>query len=121
MAKKSQVMDLKWNGSSSAIVNRLGFGQDLNRFFAETLLDYAEPYTPKKTGNLRESAIVTANNSVGRITYNGVNYAKYQYVGPSSWNRTTPGTTSRWLEYAWTVHKFEISGKVGAQRRWHSK
>ena len=121
MAKKSPKMDFHWNYGVGGVVNRLGFGADLNRYFAETLLDYAEPYTPMKTGRLRERANVTANPMNAKITYDGVDYADYQYYGPDSWDRTTPGTTSQWLDYAWAVHKFEIAGKVGAYRRWHSR
>jgi hypothetical protein len=117
-------MHFEWNYGEKALVERLGFGKDLNEYFAKTLVQYAEPYTPMEKGNLRDAqrAGVSANNQRGYITYPGVSYADYQYFGnDSGWKRHTPGTTSRWLEYAWTIHKFQISGKVGAYRRWHSK
>ena len=122
MPSKSKRMHFEWNYGEVAMVERLGFGKDLNRKFAETLVKYAEPYTPKKTGNLRNSVEIKSNNQRATITYPGVTYADYQYFADdSTWNRHTPGTTSKWLDYAWTVHKFQISGEVGAYRRWHSR
>lgn len=129
MAKKSQKMHFEWNYSKAAIVDRLGFGTDLNKVFAETLVKYSEPYTPYKPSankpdnqHLRTNVEVRANNSRASITYPDLTYAQYQYFSDDSgWSRNTPGTTSRWLEYAWALHKPEISGTVGAYRRWHSK
>jgi vacuolar-type H+-ATPase catalytic subunit A/Vma1 len=117
MAKKSPKMSFEWIDNQTGIVQRLGFGAGLNEYFAQTLLDYAEPYTPMETGMLRASATVKANPMNAKIIYDGVNYADYQYNTQYD-NYTTPGTTSAWLDYAWQVHKFEISGKVGARVRW---
>ena len=122
-------MHFEWNYSEGALVERLGFGADLNKKFAEVLVKYATPYTPyapkrpsADTKHLRDAVEISANRHQGSITYPGIPYADYQYLSDdSSWNRHTPGTTSRWLEYAWSVHKFQISGEVGAYRRWHSK
>ena len=122
MPKKSSRMSFKWNYGEVAMVQRLGFGKDLNEFFAKKLVQFAEPYTPKKTGQLREHVEISSNNQRATITYPGVSYADYQYFADdSSWNRHTPGTTSKWLDYAWQVHKAHISGSVGAYRRWHSR
>lgn len=122
MASKSKHMHFEWNYGEGALVERLGFGKDMNEFFAKTLVKYATPYTPKKSGNLRSRVEVNSNRYGATITYPGVTYTDYQYYADDSdWSRHTPGTTSRWLEYAWQVHKFQISGEVGAYRRWHSK
>lgn len=126
MPKKSSRMHFEWNYGQQALVERLGFGKDMNEFFAKTLVKYAEPYTPlgpsKPGTHLRDAVEISANNQRATITYPGVTYADYQYFADdSTWNRHTPGTTSKWLDYAWTVHKFQISGEVGAYRRWHSR
>lgn len=113
--KKSKVMDFRWNYNSSGIVQKKGFGTKLNRAFAESLLRYAKPYTPLKTGRLRDSATVTANMMSGKISYPGVSYADYQYILDTD-NRTTPGTTSYWLDYAWLLHKSEITAEVELAR-----
>lgn len=122
-------MEFHWNYGEEAIVERKGFGTHLNEFFAKTLVEYAEPYTPLKTGALRGSVDIDANKQRGYITYN-VPYAQYQYFTPDErWRRATPKTSgpshnlesSRWLEFAWNQHKAQITGKVGAERRWHSK
>lgn len=121
MAKKPVTMDFKWNYSAGGIVQRLGFGTELNQFFAQTLLDAAEPYTPELTGALLDSATIESNPVNAKIVYPGIPYADYQYFGDDDWNRTKPGSTSGWLHYAWQVHKFQIAGKVGAHVRWHGK
>lgn len=127
MAKKSEKMDFHWNYGSQALVQKKGFGKNLNDYFANTLVEYAEPFTPKLTGKLRNSVVVKATNFGATITYPGAtnykgrNYAEPQYFADDSeWNRNTPGTTSGWLDYTWTVYKQQITGKVGAYRRWHS-
>jgi hypothetical protein len=129
MANKSKKMNFQWNYGKDAIVQRLGFGADLNRVFAETLVEKSIPYTPYGPSatkdvkeHLRGGVEINANHMNASITYPDIVYAQYQYFSnDSAWNRHTAGTTSRWLEYAWTVHKQQIAGKVGAHRRWHSK
>lgn len=129
MAKKSKTMDFKWNYSQNAIVQRLGFDMKTEKFFAETLIKYALPYTPydpftKKATSLhiRKGAVIVPTTSGAKITYPNIPYAHYQYfANDTGWDRATAGTMSGWLEYAWLIHKQEITGKVGAYRRWHSK
>jgi hypothetical protein len=129
MATKSRKMDFQWNYGKDAIVQRLGFGADLNKVFAETLVKYSEPYTPYRPSiskpdnqHLRTNVEVKANNMNASITYPDLVYAQYQYFSDdNTWDRHTEGTTSRWLEFAWNTHKQQITGTVGAYRRWHSK
>lgn len=129
MAKKSKKMDFKWNYSQSAIVQRLGFDMKTERYFAETLVKYAFPYTPydpftKKPASLhiRRGAHIVSTSLGAKITYPDIPYAHYQYhANDAGWKRATAGTMSGWLEYAWLIHKAEITGKVGAYRRWRSK
>ena len=129
MAKKTKSMSFKWNGSNAAIVRRLGFDQKTEVYFAEQIVRYAIPYTPydpfavkDKSEHIRGGAEIKPTSSGARITYPNVPYAGYQYnADDSGWKRATPGTMSGWLGYAWTVHKQEITGKVGAYRRCRSK
>lgn len=128
MAKKKNTMSFKWNYSQDAIVKRLGFDANTEKYFAETLIQYAMPYTPynpfdRKPYNLhiRGGAKIRATNDSAKITFPNIPYVKHQYFGDdSSWNRATYGTMSGWLDYAWLLHNAEITGKVGAYRRWHS-
>lgn len=129
MAKKTKSMSFKWNGSNAAIVRRLGFDQNTEVYFAEQVVRYAMPYTPydpfavkDKSEHIRGGAEIKPTSSGARITYPNVPYAGYQYnADDSKWKRATFGTMSGWLDYAWVVHKQEITGKVGAYRRWRSK
>ena len=129
MAKKPRSMSFRWNYKGEALLKRMGFDRETEGFFARTLIQYAMPYTPynpldrkSHEEHIRGGAKVTAYNNRAKITYPDIPYAVYQYnADDSGWKRATPGTMSGWLEYAWTVHKFEITGKVGAFRRWHSK
>lgn len=120
--KKSSKMEFHWNYNTGGIVQRKGFGADTNKVFADTLVKYGEEFTPMKSGALRLAVTVKANPTNAKIQYPGIKYADYQYnADDSTWNRFTPGTTSRWLDYAWQVYKAQITGTVGAYRRWHSK
>lgn len=128
MAKKSETMSFKWNYTGEALLNRLGFNQKTERYFAQTLLQFALPYTPydptarkPRDQHIRGGAKITTSSSGAKITFPNIPYVKYQYYGDESWKRATPGTMSEWLDYAWLVHKAEITGRVGAYRRWQSK
>lgn len=129
MAKKSKTMSFKWNYKGEALLNRLGFNRETEKFFARTVVQYAMPYTPynpfdrkSHEDHIRGGAKITAYTSGAKITYPDIPYAVYQYnADDSGWKRATPGTMSGWLDYAWLIHKQEITGKVGAFRRWHSK
>lgn len=129
MAKKSKTMSFKWNYSGEALLNRLGFDQNTEKYFAKTLVQYAIPYTPYRPSidkshdqHIRGGYRITASSSGSKITYPEIPYAAYQYnADDSEWKRATYGTRSGWLDYAWLVHRAEITGKVGAYRRWNSK
>ena len=131
MAKKSRTMSFKWNYSGEALLNRLGFNQETEEYFAKTVIKYALPYTPynpfdRKSHDLhiRGGAKITTSTSGAKITYPDVPYAPYQYNTDGEalgWKRATYGTRHGWLDYAWVVHKQEITGKVGSFRRWQCK
>lgn len=119
MAKKSPTMKFEWIDGATGVVERLGFGEHLNEFFAETLLMTAEPYTPEDTGAMIQSARIQSSPRNAKIVYD-VKYADYQYNN-SNYNHPKPLATDHWLEYAWQVHKYEIAGKVGAEVRWRGR
>ena len=123
--KKSSRMDFNWNYNEGVIVQRKGFGKDLNKYFADVLVSYSETYTPWSdlySTHLRNEVQTSATTARGIISYPGLTYANYQYLADdSTWHRYTALTCSRWCEYAYSVHKAQITGKVGAYKRWHSK
>lgn len=109
------------------ILDKLGFGKELNYTFADTVVEYARPYTPEDKDNydppyLRENVTISSNKSTGIIVYNN-DYADYQYnTSDEKWHRHTPDTHSAWIEGdkrfdgAWNIHKKEIVKAVDEKR-----
>lgn len=128
--KKSKVMDFHWNYTNEGVVERKGFGVALNRFFAQTVVDYANgengagqltPLSGISHEHMMDNYSIKATKKNAKIKYNA-DYAPFQYTANDlQWHRHTPGTTSEWLDFAWLLYKPQITGKVGAERRWRSK
>jgi hypothetical protein len=129
----SMSMKIKWNYTNSEIIERKGFGKELNKSMAEIIANKTEPYVPwgpnhiKRSGHilsheggqLSRSRRVYANKTGGTIVWTA-QYAEAQYTGPNTWNRyrkVHPLATSQWNEVAWMNHEDEIMRKVTAIRR----
>lgn len=117
MARGYKGLHFEWNGSASAIIQNLGFGEELNRAAAEILHDYAEPYVPYKSGRLNNAYNIHANNNGARITHY-VKYAGIQYERVAKHRTTTvhPLATDHWYDYAWLNHKAEITADIDETR-----
>jgi hypothetical protein len=111
----------KWNGKSSTIIRRKGFGKELNKFFAKTLYEYSYPYTPydfyRQTGaHMANNVRITANNDRGLIIYQS-KYAKYLHEGHYNFQkRAHPLATREWERAAWKYHKEAILYKLNEYR-----
>ena len=120
----------EWNYSKSLIVARKGFGRELNRYLAEQVAMYSEPYVPYKTGTLNDSVQIKAYSDHASIIYHAP-YVGPQYTGmngsnipESEWKRDTsthPLATSYWDKYAWSQNSVRIGKAVAARRRSLSK
>ncbi|MFT8409898.1 MAG: minor capsid protein [Schleiferilactobacillus perolens] len=55
----------------------------------------AQPFVPKRHGNLRAQRIIAADGS--SVIYTQV-YAHWQFTAPDGWRYTTPGTGPHWDE-----------------------
>lgn len=55
----------------------------------------AQPFIPKRHGDLRAQRIIAADGS--NIAYTQL-YAGYQFYAPDGWHYTTPGTGPHWDE-----------------------
>ena len=116
----AEAFHFEWNGSSSDIIYRKGFNYKLNHRLAEICLQYMEPFTPYKTGALsRNIQIRKHDKDEAQIVYL-TRYARYQYYGDNSWNRTKythPLATSYWDKAALTGHKRQILKEVNEYRK----
>lgn len=108
-----------WKYSASYLKKKKGFGMALNKKMGETVVKYATPYTPMKTGLMRKAYYVRAYDTYARITYT-TSYAKRQH-GYHAKHYTTPGTGPYWDRNAWRYHKREIIREVDAYRKTISK
>lgn len=119
----------EWNYKSSTIIKRKGFGKDLNRFFAETLYEYAYPFTPydpyrNEGAHMADNVRITANDDHGAIVYQSW-YAKYIHEGETpkgvpikSFNTMIHSlATSHWEQAAWRQNKDRILAELDAYRK----
>lgn len=123
-------MKLEWNYSNSEIIERKGFGKELNLYMAKTVAQYTEKYVPwgkpnrrHSDGRLTKSVRTYSSKDYGRVVWTAP-YAEAQWNGPSTWKRykgVHPLSTSHWNEMAWTIHGSTIINKVDAKRRELSK
>lgn len=108
-----------WKYSPSYLKKKKGFGKALNKKMGETVVKYATPYTPMKTGLMRKAYYVIGYDTYSRITYT-TSYAKRQHDYKAH-KYTTPGTGPFWDEEAWRHHSDEIIREVNAYRKTISK
>lgn len=108
----------EWNGSSSAIAGRKGFGADLNRYCAEVLYEHSEKYTPEKTGLMIRDVRISGNKERGMITYY-TKYVKYQHDKP--FNHPKPLATDHWEQAAALYEAPQMISEINKYRREHSK
>ena len=119
-------MKIEWNYTNKEIIERKGFGRELNLYMAKTVAQYTEKYVPwgKPTknhvdGRLTHSVRTYATKDYGRVVWTAP-YAEVQWNGPDTWKRykgVHPLSTSHWNEMAWTMHGNTIVNKVDAKRR----
>ena len=67
----------------------------------------SRPYVPWLTGDLAGTAERQSIYEQGKLIYGDADvvYAAAQYyANDASWNRNTPGTTSRWFDHAEAQH-----------------
>lgn len=117
-------LDFRWNGSSSVIAGRKGFGKELNRFVAETIDKYSYPYMPYRTGFMWDSKYIRADEDKALLIYTS-KYAKYQHDN-EGYNHNHPEqlhplATAHWEQFAWSNHKSEISQEISDYRKKLSK
>lgn len=142
LEKYSMNMKIEWEYTNSEIIERKGFGKELNKYMAETVAFYTEPYVPwgpnhiakkghvlsHEGGTLSRSRRIYANKKGGTIVWTA-QYADYQYRGEDNskkgpWQRyhaIHPKSTSHWNEAAWQYHSGTIERKVDTYRRSLSK
>ena len=133
----SMNMKIKWNYTNSEIIERKGCGKELNKYMAQTIADYVEPYVPwgplhimrrghvlsHEGGYLSRSRRVYANKTGGTITWTA-QYAEKQFEGDPRWNRyraVHPLATDHWSEVGWMNHEQTIVRHIDEYRRMLSK
>lgn len=130
MARGYKNLEFKWNNSASTTIKNLGFGRGLNKDAAEILYRYSYEYIPfslqPSMGSLANKVRISANDNHGTITHL-VSYAKYQYNADAGnprgeddiVHRTRaihPLATSHWSDWAWSMHKKEITQEIDEAR-----
>jgi len=132
----SMNMKIEWNYTNSEIIERKGFGKDLNKYMAQTVARYVEPYVPwgkshvsryghilsHEGGYLSRSRRIYANKNGGTIVWTA-QYAEAQYelITPNRYHEVHPKSTDHWNEVAWMFHSSAIVRSVDAKRRELSK
>ena len=130
MARGYANVKFEWNDKASNIVKNLGFGKGLNKDAAEILYrnyyDYI-PYSLQETsGNLANNVRIMGYNDHATITHL-VRYANAQFnadegnpYGKDVLVHRTRAinelATSHWSEWAWSMHKREITKEVDEAR-----
>lgn len=120
----------EWNKSSVKIIHDLGFGKELNKEFANLVAAYSEDYVPFHEGDLSYYVQTFGAKDHGTVTYQ-VPYSKAQYQGywTTKDGRTVhvdenkrdrryhPLATSRWTEFAWSMHGDQIIAELNRKRK----
>ena len=96
---------LKWNSRFAA--ERNAHIARMQRFVDSEVLRLNDPLTPKKTGNLINSAKTGTKIGSGEIQYIAP-YARYQYYNTSESRSYDPNRGARWFERMKTAHANEI-------------
>lgn len=135
MARGYSNVKFEWNNSASVIVRNKGFGKGLNKDSAQILYETYYPYIPYSLqstgGNLANNVRITANDDHGTITHL-VRYANRQFNADAGnadgvdvlVHRTRmihELATSHWSDWAWSVHKKEITARVDEARKKYIK
>ena len=130
MARGYANLRFEWNDSASNIIKNLGFGKGLNKEAAQILYRYSYPYIPfslqQSMGSLANRVRISATANQGLITHL-VRYANKQYnadkgnpYGEDVLVKRTrvvhPLATSHWADWAWSMHKKEITAEVDIAR-----
>ncbi len=130
MARGYANVRFEWNGSASTIIKNLGFGKGLNKEAAQILYQYSYEYIPfslqQSMGSLANRVRISATANQGLITHL-VKYANRQYnadkgnpYGEDVLVKRTraihPLATSHWADWAWSMHKREITADVDTAR-----
>ena len=130
-------MKIKWNYTNQEIIERKGFGKELNKDMATIIARYAEPYVPwgknhisrnahalsHEGGYLSRSRRIYANKNGGTIVWTA-KYADAQYDGSPDWKRyhaVHPKSTDHWIDATWEYHSGAITRAVDEKRRMMSK
>ena len=122
MSKKPEIK-FSWNGNSSIIAGRKGFGKELNRYCAETIDRYSFPYMPYRTGYMWKTKFIRAYDNRALLIYTS-RYAKYQHNYPYNHNHPEqihPLATDHWEQWAWSNHKLEMCNDINNYRKKLSK
>lgn len=87
----------------------------IKQMIGEKVKQYANPFVPKRSGALRESAHIVNHARQVSITYGSRGktnkYAAHQYYADdATWKRTTPGTHSYWMDYVLSpgAYKYQL-------------
>lgn len=123
MARGYSNVKFEWNGSHSAVIKNLGFGQPLQKEAAEILYKNSYDYMPYKTGALANNTQIRAYKDHANITHR-VPYANPHYEGVTPQGRPIvnrykvihPLATSEWYDVAWRQRKRIITQEVDEAR-----
>ena len=130
MARGFVGLRFEWNDSASNIIKNLGFGKGLNHDAAQIFYETYYPYVPysmqESAGNLANNVRIFANDDHATITHL-VRYANKQFYADAGnakgvdvkVHRTRlfhPFATSHWSDWAWKVHKSEITKEIDEAR-----
>ena len=130
MARGYANLQFHWNDSASNIIHNLGFGRELNKEAAQIFYTHYYDYIPyslqESMGSLANNVRITATNDHATITHL-VRYANKQFyadagssngkdVGVHRTRVVHPLATSRWSEWAWSMHKKEITADIDEAR-----
>lgn len=131
----------EWNAPYSVILNNLGFGKPLNLETAKIFYKWYRPYVPWKTGKLTKWVHFNSTKDHGTITHyayaqktptsSKFKYSHYQYTidegnpfGDVLVHRTRTEhryATSHWAEWAWSLHKKDITADIQEARKKYRK
>jgi len=128
MAKSDIQLDaeFKWNYKHSVIIQRKGFGKELNKYFADLVADYSDEFVPYAEGDLSHYVQTFGAKNHGTVTYQ-MPYAGPQYTGENgsgvpevNWERKKnphPLATSYWDKACWATYGDEITKEVNRKRK----